>query len=58
MKTIGATALKLTMGVPSVDVSDIAAAMLKEAVEGFTKETLENADLVAAGRKRLEDDGS
>lgn len=47
-------ALKLVMGVPSVSVEEISAAMLRQVVEGFEKEPLECKDLVRIGRKALD----
>ncbi|KAL1868539.1 hypothetical protein VTK73DRAFT_3631 [Phialemonium thermophilum] len=38
---------------PVVSVTEVAAAMLEEAVHGLEKETLENADLVRIGQKAL-----
>ena len=49
LKSMGATALKYTTGLPSVGVRDVAAAMIRETVEGSSKETLENDDLVKLG---------
>ncbi|KAJ7364349.1 hypothetical protein DFH08DRAFT_680978 [Mycena albidolilacea] len=52
--SILAVALKLVMGVPSVSVEEISAAMLRQVVEGFEKEPLECKDLVRIGRKALD----
>ena len=39
------------MCLPSISVAEISAAMLREVVNGFEKEPLENEDLVRIGRK-------
>lgn len=52
--SILAVGLKLVMGVPSVSVEEISAAMLRQVVEGFEKEPLECKDLVRIGRKALD----
>jgi hypothetical protein len=46
--------LKLVMGVPSVGLSEVSAAMLHQVVHGFEKEPLENEDLVRIGRQTLD----
>ncbi|KAI0124793.1 hypothetical protein BJ170DRAFT_635117 [Xylariales sp. AK1849] len=48
-----ATALKYTVGVPSISVPEISAAMLQQVLDGFEKEPLENADLVRIGHAAL-----
>ena len=53
LKTIGATVLKYTISLPNVNVSECSAAILHEVVHGFTKEPLENEDLVRIGGKTL-----
>lgn len=53
LRTAFATMLKYVMGLPIVDVADVAAAMLHEVVHGFEKEPLENDDLVKIGRQAL-----
>lgn len=55
LKTVGATVLKYTMSVPSVSVAQCSTAMLHEVLHGFTKETLENEDLVKIGSQALTD---
>ena len=55
LKTTMATVMKYTMSVPSIGVTDIAAAMLHEVVNGFEKEPLENDDLVRIGRLALKE---
>ena len=54
-KAIFATAMKYVMGLPSVSVAEISAAMLHEVTNGFEKEPLENDDLVRIGRQALND---
>ena len=41
------------VGIPSVDVKELAAAELDQALNGYEKDVLENADLVRLGRKAL-----
>lgn len=55
LKTIGATVLNVVGVVPNINVSEVSAAMLQQVVEGWEKETLENADLVRIGRQALND---
>lgn len=50
---MGATVLKYTMSVPSISVAECSAAMLHEVLHGFTKEPLENEDLVRIGGQAL-----
>jgi hypothetical protein len=40
-------------GVPHIELSDIAAAMLDQVVDGFEKDTLSNDDLVRIGQRAL-----
>ncbi|KAF7374665.1 Succinate-semialdehyde dehydrogenase [Mycena sanguinolenta] len=47
--------LKKTMGVPSVTVEEVSAAMLQQVLCGIEKEPLMNEDLVRIGRKTLEE---
>ncbi|KAJ7682450.1 putative nucleoside-diphosphate-sugar epimerase [Mycena polygramma] len=49
-----ASAVKLVMGIPSVSVPEVAAAMLQQVVNGFEKEPLQNDDLVRIGRQALQ----
>ncbi|KAJ8058297.1 hypothetical protein OCU04_012491 [Sclerotinia nivalis] len=49
VSTIGRTLI----GLPKVEVSEIAATLLKQAVDGIEKETLLNEDLVRIGRTVL-----
>jgi hypothetical protein len=49
LSTIGCAII----GLPRVDNSEIAATLLKQAVEGIEKETLLNEDLVRIGREEL-----
>lgn len=53
LKPILAFGLRLTMGVPSIKIDTIAAAMLHEVINGFTKEPLTNEDLEMVGRRHL-----
>ncbi|KAJ6512996.1 putative nucleoside-diphosphate-sugar epimerase [Mycena sanguinolenta] len=46
--------LRATMGVPSVTVEEVSAAMLQQVLGGIEKEPLMNEDLVRIGRKALE----
>jgi hypothetical protein len=46
-------ALQSIIGLPEVDVSEIAATLLDQAVKGFEKETLLNEDLVRIGQNAL-----
>lgn len=46
--------LNWTTGLPSLDVTECAAAMLEEAVEGYTAETLLHKDLMRIGKETLE----
>lgn len=48
--------LKLTMGVPSIYVSQIAAAMIDQVTKGFEKEPLLNDDLVKIADKITAED--
>ncbi|MCJ1437930.1 hypothetical protein MMC27_007317 [Xylographa pallens] len=52
-KMVSATVLKYTMSVPNITVEEISAAMLYEIINGFSKEPLENDDLVRIGRQAL-----
>jgi hypothetical protein len=47
--------LRTVVGLPRVHVSEIAAALIKQAVNGIEKETLLNEDLVEIGGKVLEE---
>lgn len=47
--------LRTVVGLPRVHVSQIAAALIKQAVVGIEKETLINEDLVEIGGKALEE---
>ncbi len=38
-------------GLPHIELSDIAAAMLDQIVNGFEKDTLSNADMIRIGQK-------
>jgi hypothetical protein len=51
VQTVGRSIISL----PKVDLSDIAATLLNQAVTGFEKETLLNEDLIRIGRKALVD---
>jgi hypothetical protein len=41
------------IGVPNVQVTEIAATLLNQVINGFEKDTLKNDDLVAIGRRAL-----
>jgi len=49
LRTVGRTII----GLPGVEVSEVAATLLDQAVNGIAKETLLNEDLVSIGRKVL-----
>lgn len=51
MQTIGCSMI----GLPKVDVSEIAATLLDQAINGFDKDTLLNEDLVSIGRRAMLD---
>ena len=53
LKRMFATVMWYVMGLPSVSVAEIAAAMLHEVVHGFEKEPLGNEDLVRIGQRAL-----
>jgi hypothetical protein len=50
-----ATVLKWTGVVTNVSVTEVAAAMLDQIINGYEKEPLQNDDLVRIGRKVLEE---
>ena len=52
-KAVFLTLLKYTVGLPSLYVGEVAAALLHEVVHGFEKESLENDDLVRIGKQAL-----
>ena len=47
------TAARCIIGLPKVEVSEIAATLLDQAVNGMEKDTLLNGDLVEIGQKVL-----
>ncbi|OTA52366.1 putative nucleoside-diphosphate-sugar epimerase [Hypoxylon sp. EC38] len=47
MRSVTATVVKLTMGIPSIDVADLATVMLDQVLNGFDKEPLTPEDLAA-----------
>lgn len=53
LQSIFATALKWAGVVPNISLTEIAAAMLDQVVNGFEKEPLLNDDLVRIGNKIL-----
>ncbi|KAH6656867.1 hypothetical protein BKA67DRAFT_532110 [Truncatella angustata] len=57
-RSILGTFMRVTGAFPNVKVEEIAAAMLQQAVNGFEKEPLENADLVRIGQAALKDQES
>ncbi|VUC29976.1 unnamed protein product [Clonostachys rosea] len=50
---VGRAFLRSLVGLPKVNVEDAAAALLDQAIKGFTKDTLLNEDLVRIGQARL-----
>ncbi|KAI1214497.1 uncharacterized protein F4807DRAFT_408331 [Annulohypoxylon truncatum] len=50
VKTVG----RALIGLPKVDVSEISATLLDQAVNGFEKDTLQNEDLVRIGQEILQ----
>lgn len=46
----------LTRAIPNVSRRELSAAVLNQAVHGFNKETLSNADLVRLGQEVLEEE--
>lgn len=56
LKPLLAVGVRLVMGVPSIKVDTIAAAMLHEVIDGFSKEPLLNNDLDAIGKSHLPQD--
>lgn len=56
MKNIFITAANWA-GIPKVELSECAAAMIDQVMNGFEKDPLNNADLIRLGRKALERDG-
>lgn len=55
MMTIVSTVGRSIIGLPKVDVSEIAATLLEQAVNGIEKDTLLNEDLIRIGQKVLKD---
>ncbi|UQC79252.1 uncharacterized protein CLUP02_04731 [Colletotrichum lupini] len=53
LKMAVACALWWTVSLPSIGVSEISAAMLKQSLSGFEKDTLENHDLLRLGESEL-----
>lgn len=49
LKSIFAVGLRLTMGVPSINIDTLAAAILHEVVEGFASDLLRHEDLAQIG---------
>ncbi len=45
------------IGLPLIDIREIGAAALSAAVHGFDKDTLDNDELIAMGRKELKEIG-
>ena len=41
------------IGLPGIQLSEVAAALLDQAVNGFEKDTLDNGDLASIGQKAL-----
>ncbi|KAH8652609.1 putative nucleoside-diphosphate-sugar epimerase [Tricladium varicosporioides] len=55
VKRMFMTVVRTIVGLPKVDVSQIAATLINQAVNGIEKDTLLNQDLVSMGSKLLED---
>jgi hypothetical protein len=55
---IAKTMIRFIVGLPRVEVTEIAACMLSGVIEGFEKDTYENEDLVRIGRAALEKYGA
>ena len=53
MRSIVAFAMRWTVSIPSVSVTECSATMLDQVVNGFDKEPLVNEDLVRIGRRVL-----
>jgi hypothetical protein len=49
------TAGRTVIGLPKIELSKVAAALLDQAVNGFDKETLINEDLIRIGQQALAD---
>lgn len=53
LRSAGMAVLTTVIGLPRVQVGEVAAALIKQAVQGVEKETLLNEDLVRIGREEL-----
>lgn len=51
--TVASTIGRTLIGLPAVNVDEIAAALLEQAIKGIEKETLLNEDLARIGQKAL-----
>ena len=54
-RSVWGTALRITNLATNVTVQEVAAVMLRQVVDGFDQETLENDDLRRIGRAALEE---
>ncbi len=52
-----ASAAASVTGLPLIDIREIGAAAVSAAVHGFDKDTLDNDELIAMGRKELQESG-
>ena len=53
LKIVRSFVLNWAAGLPSVDVTEVAAAMLEQIIEGYSMDTLENKDLLSIGKEAL-----
>lgn len=47
------TVLRTVIGLPKIQLRDMAAALLDQVVNGFEKDTLGNGDMIRIGQKAL-----
>jgi len=53
VRDIGRLVLRTVVGLPKVEVGQVAATLIDQAINGFEKDTLSNEDLVRMGAKVL-----
>ena len=53
IRTMFASIFYYTVSMPRIDIRECSAAALHEILQGFSKDPLENEDLVRIGRQRL-----
>lgn len=53
MLTFVGSFARVLIGLPKVDITEVAAALLESCISGFEKETLRNEDLVRIGQKAM-----